>query len=254
MHRTTADLPAPTARSVAGQSIAVQGLRLNVLSGFELVHRGAAVPLPLSVQRIIALLALHGRPLQRVYVAGVLWINSSEAHANASLRTTLWRTNGVAKSIVQARGQWIGLVPGVDIDLREATGCADRALGGRGTTSDDLAILSRAGDVLPDWYEDWVVIERERFRQLRLHALERLCETLAADRRFAEATSAGLSAIAGEPLRESAHRVLIAAYLAEGNVGEAVRHYRLFARLLHRQLQLRPSPQMNELMAPVHQR
>jgi DNA-binding SARP family transcriptional activator len=253
MHRTTA-LTASTAPPVAGPSIPVQAVRLNVLSGFELVHRGAAVPLPLSVQRIMALLALNGRPLQRVYVAGVLWINSSEAHANASLRTTLWRTNSVAKSIVQARGQWIGLVPGIDTDLREAIGCADRALKGQGSTSDDLAILSRAGDVLPDWYEDWVVIERERFRQLRLHALERLCETLAAERRFAEATSAGLSAIAGEPLRESAHRALIAAYLAEGNAGEALRHYRLFARLLHRQLQLRPSPQMNELIAPVHGR
>ena len=253
MHRTTA-LTASTAPPVAGPSIPVQAVRLNVLSGFELVHRGAAVPLPLSVQRIMALLALNGRPLQRVYVAGVLWINSSEARANASLRTTLWRTNSVAKSIVQARGQWIGLVPGIDTDLREAIGCADRALKGQGSTSDDLAILSRAGDVLPDWYEDWVVIERERFRQLRLHALERLCETLAAERRFAEATSAGLSAIAGEPLRESAHRALIAAYLAEGNAGEALRHYRLFARLLHRQLQLRPSPQMNELIAPVHGR
>ena len=253
MHRPTADLPAPTARSVAGTSIPAQSLRLNVLSGFELLHQGVMVPLPLSVQRIMALLALHGRPLQRVYVAGVLWINSSEAHANASLRTTLWRTNGVAKSIVQARRQWIGLVPGVDTDLCEAIGCADRALGAQGTTRDDLVILSRAGDVLPDWYEDWVVIERERFRQLRLHALERLCETLAAERRFAEATSAGLSAIAGEPLRESAHRALIAAYLAEGNAGEALRHYRLFARLLRRQLQLRPSPQMNELIATVHE-
>ena len=248
-----ADLQTPTAPLVAGPSIPGQGVRLNVLSGFELVHRGTAVPLPLSVQRIVALLALHGRPLQRVYVAGVLWINSSEARANASLRTTLWRTNSVAKSIVQARGQWIGLVPGVDTDLREATGCADRALRGDGAAN-ELAILSRAGDVLPDWYEDWVVIERERFRQLRLHALERLCETLAAERRFAEATSAGLSAIAGEPLRESAHRALIAAYLAEGNAGEALRHYRLFARLLRRQLQLRPSPEMNALIAPVHQR
>lgn len=254
MHRTTPDPPALAARSVAGPSIPAHGLRLNVLSGFELLQRGAPVPVPLSVQRVVALLALHGRPLQRVYVAGVLWINSSEAHANASLRTTLWRIHGVAKSIVQTRGQWIGLAPGVNSDLREAIGCADRALRDHEATSDDLAILSRAGDVLPDWYEDWVVIERERFRQLRLHALEHLCETLVAERRFAEATSAGLSAIAGEPLRESAHRALIAAYIAEGNACEALRHYRLFARLLHRQLQLRPSPQMNELIAPVHER
>ena len=55
-------------------------------------------------------------------------------------------------------------------------------------------------------------------------------------------------------LLAGATAIIIAAYIAEGNSGEALRHYRLFARLLHRQLQLRPSPQLNELIAPVLQR
>src|SRR6266571_3495035 len=52
-------------------------------------------------------------------------------------------------------------------------------------------------DLLPYWYEDWVLVERERFRQLRLHALEALCEQLTALGRFDHAVEAGIAAVAG---------------------------------------------------------
>src|SRR3712207_7767400 len=61
-------------------------------------------------------------------------------------------------------------------------------------------------EILPDWYDDWLLMEREVHRQLRLHALESLAARLAQDARYGEAVDAALSAIAGEPLRESAHR------------------------------------------------
>jgi DNA-binding SARP family transcriptional activator len=52
---------------------------------------------------------------------------------------------------------------------------------------------------------------------------------------------AGLAAVAGEPLRESAHRSLIQVHLAAGNPGEAVRQYRVYRRLLADELALEPS-------------
>jgi DNA-binding SARP family transcriptional activator len=102
-----------------------------------------------------------------------------------------------------------------------------------------------------DWYDDWVILARERFRQARLHALEALCLSLASSGRYAEAAEAGLAAVAGEPLRESAHRALIQAHLAQGNPGEAIRQYRLCRRLLHEQLGLEPSPQLDELVGAL---
>ncbi len=60
---------------------------------------------------------------------------------------------------------------------------------------------------------------------------------------------AGLAAVAGEPLRESAHRALISAYLAEGNPGEAVRQYRRYCAILHKELRLEPSAQMTALLS-----
>ncbi|HSL67563.1 MAG TPA: bacterial transcriptional activator domain-containing protein, partial [Actinomycetota bacterium] len=85
-------------------------------------------------------------------------------------------------------------------------------------------------------------------RQLRLHALERLCEQLAAAGRFGVAVEAGLQAIAGDPLRESAHRALIKAHLAEGNVADATRQFRIYRRLARDELGVEPSSQAKDLV------
>jgi hypothetical protein len=46
---------------------------------------------------------------------------------------------------------------------------------------DDVARVNEevlSVDLLPDWTEDWVLMERERYHQLRLRALEALCRRL----------------------------------------------------------------------------
>src|ERR687898_893897 len=116
---------------------------------------------------------------------------------------------------------------------------------------DDLETLSDSGELLPDWYDDWLEIERERFRQLRLSALERLCIELTADGRFPEAVQAGVAAVAADRLRESAHRVLIAAHLAAGNPGEALQQYRSCRDVLARRLGWEPSLEMRLLVAAL---
>jgi DNA-binding SARP family transcriptional activator len=86
--------------------------------------------------------------------------------------------------------------------------------------------------LLPSWYDDWLLIDRERQRQIRLHALERMSAWYVSAERFDSAIEAALQAIAGDPLRESAHRCLIRAHLAEGNVSEARRQVQSYAALL----------------------
>jgi DNA-binding SARP family transcriptional activator len=224
--------------------------RLGLLDGFEVRHENGVVALPLSAQRLLAFLALRGRPLQRVYVAGVIWVDSSQEQANANLRTTLWRLRRPRCPLVRATSTHLALEDGVLVDVREAACRATRAIEHR-AESNDLPELCEAGDLLPDWYDEWLLIERERFRQLRLHALEALCDDLVRAGLFAAATEAGLAAVAGEPLRESAHRGLIKAHLAEGNVGEAVRQYTIYRDLLGRELGLEPSSEMERLMQPL---
>lgn len=224
---------------------------LGLLHGFEVRLGGRSVDLPVSVQRLVAFLALHDRPLQRLHVAGSLWLDSSEEHANASLRTALWRLGRQGCTIVEASGNQVGIAPGVTVDLHRAREQARRVLRQGAAMPDDLDVLCEAGELLPDWYDDWVLVERERFRQLRLHALEALCEELTAAGRFAAAIEAGHASVAAEPLRESAHRLLIEAYLAEGNPGEAIRQYRFFRDVLRSELGLEPSPQMERLVASL---
>jgi DNA-binding SARP family transcriptional activator len=95
-------------------------------------------------------------------------------------------------------------------------------------------------------------MEREHYRQLRLHALESLSEKLTAQGRYAQAVEAGIAAVAAEPLRESAHRTLMKAHLGEGNMTEALHQYRTFRQLLHDELDLGPSEAMEELVRELN--
>ena len=100
-------------------------------------------------------------------------------------------------------------------------------------------------------YEDWVLVEREHYRQIRLHALERIALELAAEGRFGRAAETALAAVATEPLRESAHRALISIHLAQGNRSEAIRQYCIYRRILREELDIEPSSQMEQLVGAV---
>jgi DNA-binding SARP family transcriptional activator len=226
--------------------------RIALLESFELTLDGQPRPFPLAVQRLVAFLAVQGRPVLRLRVAGVLWPDTPEERANANLRSTLWRHHQAGFRVVKATAQHLALAADIRVDLRELTGLAHRLLAGcLDHDNPDYERLSRPGELLADWYEDWVLIERERFRQLRLHALEKLCEGLTQMRRFGQAVQAGMASVTGEPLRESAQRMLIRAYLAEGNRGEAIQQYQAYRRILKSELGLEPTAQMLSLVEPL---
>jgi DNA-binding SARP family transcriptional activator len=228
---------------------------LTLLSGFELRQNGTSISLPLPSQRLLAFLALQGQPVLRPFVAGTLWLDSSEENAAASLRSALWRVRRRGYELVEVTKRHIGLSPRIDVDVQATVTWAYRML--RPEVEIDTADVRRAtgfGELLPDWYDDWLVIERERLRQMGLHTLENLCERLTCEGRFAEALEVGLAAVRCEPLRESAHRVIIEIHVREGNVAEAIRHYRFYSRLLRDQLGLAPSDSLQELMRAFHTR
>lgn len=239
--------------AAAGSMEGVEASRLELLGGFRLQHGQDTIRVQPNVQRLLAFLAIQGRPLQRLYVAGRLWMDSSQETANANLRTALWRLRRPDRGLVDVTAKDVSLAEGVVIDLREATSRAQRVLGSQAQEGDAAALIC-AGELLPDLYDDWIVIERERFRQLRLHALERLCEQCRDAGRFADAVEAGLAAIATEPLRESAHRVLISSYVAEGNLSEARRDYRMYCNVARKQLGVGPSPRLRGLVMGVTSR
>jgi DNA-binding SARP family transcriptional activator len=222
---------------------------LHLLRGFQLLAGGRSIEVPPGVQRLLAFLALHDRPMHRTYVAGKLWLDCSEERAHANLRSTLWRSQRCGHRLVRAIDSRIELATEVRVDLHVATADARRLVDGS-ARNDDLSLrrLDLAGELLPDWYDDWALVERERYRQLCLHALESLSEQLTRLGRFGEAAEAALAAIATDPLRESARRALIAVHLEEGNASEAIREYRRYRSLLAEQLGLVPSERLEELV------
>ncbi|MEU0950158.1 bacterial transcriptional activator domain-containing protein [Streptomyces canus] len=112
-----------------------------------------------------------------------------------------------------------------------------------------MELLER-GDLLPDWDDDWVVLEREWLRQLRLHALDALAERLTQQGLPALALEAALASIRVEPLREEPHRAVVSTHLAEGNLREALRHYEAFCYQLRTELNTEPSLRFKRMLPP----
>jgi DNA-binding SARP family transcriptional activator len=152
--------------------------------------------------------------------------------------------------LVSLTSDHIALAPIVEVDLREGEALAHKVLDPTQELDDVAAVNDEvlSADLLPDWTEDWVLMERERYHQLRLRALEALCRRLTAKGRIGQAVQAGVAAVAGEPLRESARRALIEAHLAEKNVAAALREFESFRSLLQAELGLDPSEDLLTLI------
>jgi DNA-binding SARP family transcriptional activator len=165
----------------------------------------------------------------------------------------LWRLPRLrGRSLVTSTATTLRLSDEVHVDLWEAEDltqvlCAEEEP--PRAALDDLGLLTR--DLLPTWYEDWLQVEQESFRQRRLHALEQSAQVLCGRGRFNDALTAGLGAVRSEPLRESAHRRVIEVHLAEGNHAEALRQYHSYRRLLVDELGLNPTPAMRGMVAPL---
>jgi DNA-binding SARP family transcriptional activator len=235
--------------------------RMCLLDGFSLHRldrRGRAStvgPFPRGVQRLLAFLGLSGRPA-RSAVAGELWPEVGQAQADGNLRSALWRVQKVVPGLVVSSGGALSLADGVAVDVRELSRWAQRVLDAGAGAAD----LPRAADIpeavwraelLPGWYDEWVLVERERLRQLRVYALEGLADTFGQAGRFAVAVQAAYAAVRADPLRETAHRTLIRVHLAEGNAAEAIRAYECYRDLLAGELGIPPSARMRRLVDEV---
>ena len=229
-----------------------QPVELSLIRDFEVRCEGESITVPPASQRLVSFLAFQPRPVRRAYISGTLWVDADEHHASASLRSALWRLHPL--DIVCASNTHLWLNPRVEVDLRRVIGQAMDVL--RRTPSDEALIAAArdlidvGDDILMGWYDDWVIVERERFRQLRLQAMDRIGERMIETGRWYDALQVGLAATSTEPLRESAHRLLVRVHLKQGNVAEAIRQYRLYAELLRDEMNGRPSQVIRDLLAP----
>lgn len=230
-------------------------LQVGILGAFRVLAGGTDISVSGGTQRIIAFLALKGCWVKRALVAGTLWPNASESRAHASLRSALSRMERSVRDAVEVTAFQLRLTATVSVDLIESRRLAQRLLAPSAILSDadtDIsAIHALSVDLLPDWYDDWVLLEVEDWRQLRLHALEALAARLVDRQRFSDAARAALAAVRADPLRESARASLIRVHIAEGNQSEAIRDFTRYSQLLQAELGLRPSSKLCQIVGGI---
>ncbi len=212
-------------------------------------------PLAAGTQRILAFLAIRDRAVTRVAMAGTMWPDVSEQHAGGSLRSALSRLDQPTREAILLASAGLRLDDHVLVDFRDAKALAQRLVRADGShTEEDLnsvAVDALSKELLPDWYDDWVVSEAEDWKHLRRNALEAQTEYLSAQGRWAEASGAVRSAIKIDPLRESAQACLIGVHLARGNQSEALNAYDEYSKRLMEELGLAPTSHLSDLVAHI---
>lgn len=197
-------------------------VRLHLLGGFELTIDGRRAPdLQPGVQRLLAFVALTVRGVERDFAAQQLWPDSTEQRARANLRSSLWRLRRLEVDLVESSPTRLRLAESVWVDTRDVVG--ELTASAKGGLDSPVAFDSLFLDLLPDWYDEWLTIEREKVRQLVLRVLEDQARRALARGDPSEAIQLALTAMAIDPMRETPCRLVMEAHLSEGNEFDAQR-------------------------------
>ena len=223
----------------------IGAVKLQLLGNFAVLVAGSAVAVPPAGQRVLARLALGGGTATRSAVAGTLWPDHTQARAQANLRGAVWRMPQAVRRRLMLGPSTVALGDGWDVDVADA----ERLARGLPAPEQETCAERFRHDLLPDWDEPWLLVERERYRQLRLHALEDLAEAELASGCPLGAVDRALLAVTAEPLRESAQALLLRGHLAAGNRAAARAGYDAFRALLAAELGVAPSAELSALVA-----
>jgi len=223
----------------------IGAVKLQLLGNFAVLVAGSAVAVPPAGQRVLARLALGGGTATRSAVAGTLWPDHTQARAQANLRGAVWRMPAAVRRRLVLGPSTVALGDGWDVDVADA----ERLARGLPAPEQETCAERFRHDLLPDWDEPWLLVERERYRQLRLHALEDLAEAELASGCPLGAVDRALLAVTAEPLRESAQALLLRGHLAAGNRAAARAGYDAFQALLAAELGVAPSAELSALVA-----
>lgn len=224
--------------------------RVTVLGSFTLTAHGIAVPLGVDARRLVAYLAVHEGAHRRGSLAADLWPGVPSAAALRLLDEAVASVDvpGLVAGADDSAAP-LSLAADVEVDLTDAM-LLLRIIAEVPARDDvDLSLLRT--DILPGWTASWIAVERERFRQLRLHAIEERARRLTAAGRFDDAVALARAAVQAAPSRESARRVLIEAHLAQGDVPAALTAYDDYLELLRSSVG-GPMPfSLDELLVPA---
>ena len=231
--------------------VAVDRGRLRLLGGWHLLVDGVEITLGHREQRLLAILGLTDCG-SRAQIASALWPDSTDERALASLRRAVLQCRQRCPGVLEGGRTTLALAPQVRVDvdgLRRAVGLTRLPMSEE--VARELLVALRGEQLLPGWYDDWAVAERERLEQLRVEAVDRIARHALDIGDLVLAVEASRTASDIEPLLESPREVAIRAHLGRGDLGQAVQEFQRYSHMLKEELGIGPSSRIVGLLEPV---
>jgi predicted ATPase/DNA-binding SARP family transcriptional activator len=226
-------------------------LEVRLLGKFEVSCDGKPIAITSRpAQSLFAYLILNaGTAHRREKLAGLLWPDSLEETARDNLRHALWRIRKVLPSMPEAAylltdDLSIAFNASAEywLDAAELERISDSV------SADELmAILSAyQGELLPGFYDEWVVLEREHLYSIFEHHMARLMSLLQTENRWLDILDWGERWIKLGQKPEPAYRALMSAHAAKGDMSKVAATYERCVKSL-REFGVEPSEQTNKL-------
>lgn len=195
---------------------------------------------------LLAYLAVTGQSCSRESLAGLLWGETPDAAARASLRVTLNRLPAELRPFLTLTPHAIALdVSWVTVDVH----ALETAVSAPPTAWQTAVSLYR-GDFLEGLtltdapaFEEWALLERERLRLLVIDLLHRLSVDARQRQAYAEGIVYARRSLALDNWREEAHRLLMHLLALDGQRSDALAQFESCRRLLAENLAVQPAPE-----------
>ena len=122
--------------------------------------------------------------------------------------------------------------------------------------SNDFNLLQRTinlyqGNFLEGWYQDWCIIERERYQRIYLMMLGKLIQYCEAHGKFETGLAFGAEILRSDRAYERAHRQMMRLYLLSGDRSQALRQYERCVEALDEELGVAPSKRTTQLYEKI---
>lgn len=230
-------------------------LEIRFLGKFEVRRDGKAIEIPSrKAQELLAYLALNpGKQYRREKIAGLLWPETAEASARSKLRYALWqlrktigndyfRADRISLSLKEGTDYWL------DVSVLETTHPERLSI-------EELREIVDlyGGELLPGFYEDWVILERERLQFLFEQRFEVFLRRLMEEGSWEDTLEWGERWISMGGVPEMAFRALMIAHSQLDDASSAANAYQRCVNMLSEQLGVEPSEETVKIYQVISQ-
>ncbi len=239
-----------------------KNLRICLLGGFSLCHDEQLADEQIQsvhtarLQALLTYLVLHRHtPQARQHLAFLFWPDTNEAQALTNLRNLLHKLRQALPTLddfLEANTQTVQWRAAASFTL-DVADFEDSLATAHTCENLAQAVQLYRGDLLPSCYDDWILPERERLRQLFLDALEQLISALEAKRDYRAAIHYGQRLLQVDPYNEVTYRTLMRLHAANHDRAGALAVYQHCGEILQKEFGAEPEEATQTLYQRLHQ-